>query len=37
VRLRGWDGTWREFLTYLSGLFTADTRIARHFAPDDTT
>ena len=35
IRLGVWGDTWREFLTYLTGLLTADTRLARHFATDD--
>jgi hypothetical protein len=29
-----WGGSWNEFLTYLRGLFSADSRTARHFHPD---
>jgi hypothetical protein len=34
IELGRWGGSWNEFLTYLRGLFSADSRTARHFHPD---
>lgn len=37
IRLAVTDVTWREFCVLLTGLLSADTRLARHFAAQDRT
>lgn len=35
IRLATADLTWREFLAYLAGLLSVDSRLRRRFAPED--
>jgi hypothetical protein len=35
IRIATADLSWREFRAYLAGLMSTDSRLRRHFAPDD--